>query len=423
MNGLIVNEGMLKTKADLELVNTEVSTIVNDMNTNLDSIVLNWTGKKAKVVLEPIERIKLKNTEILNKITAKADEIGKAYETYLKSSETQIIQSATVVPIVETPSPTSTEQPTPLPTDAPIATPTGTPQPTVAPIATPTISPTGTPQSTVAPTAVPTISPTGTPQPTVAPTLTSNNIKDMDSTGRYSRVINYQGASWNYFTMKDPKWSGWLLDRNSQGLKELSRNGTHPFATINILANSGLIAGNQEDIVVDVLGVSGKQTLVDGKRVGDTTINLTTGSYNVGNGNKYKTILSKAGIPSTDLGSLNSAITEVEKGNIVHCIAQEGSSIAKYGHYLNLVGVEKDKNGSVTGLYVLDSLGRTQSEYDSLSNKNRGDMVHVIQPGLVRIDASKENLDAVRLASFRAIDGGQSQTKTVFSYEDYLNQL
>lgn len=111
MNGLIVNDGMLKIKADIELVNSEVSTTVNDINTNLDSIVSNWQGNRSKKVLEPVERIKLKNNEIINKIKAKADEIGKAYETYLKNSETEIIQGENVTPIISTPTNTSEVNP------------------------------------------------------------------------------------------------------------------------------------------------------------------------------------------------------------------------------------------------------------------------------------------------------------------------
>jgi hypothetical protein len=309
---------------------------------------------------------------------------------------------------------TSTSTPTPTPT--PTVTPTPTPTATLTPTSTPTPTPTPTPTST----------PTPTPNNTFDSINKSNNVYDMDSTGQYSRVISYQGAQWNYFTMKDPKWSDWQFDRNSEGFKKLSRNGTHPFATINVLANSGLVSGNQEDIVLDVLGVSGESLKIDGKNVGDTTLNLTTGSYDIGGGHKYKTILSRVGIDSKPIETFNNAVAEVENGNIVHCISQTDSSIAKYGHYLNIVGVEKDSSNSLTGVYLLDSLGRTQEEYNeiarSVGNSQNLQAVQVIEPGLIRIDASKDSLQDVKLASFRVIEGGKSQTKTVFSYEDYLNR-
>lgn len=82
------------------------------------------------------------------------------------------------------------------------------------------------------------------------------------------------------------------------------------------------------------------------------------------------------------------------------------------------MGYEENNSGQVTGIIVMDSLGRSQAEYDAISNNNG--TIKVIEPGLVRIDASKEGLSKARLSSFRTIDGGQSQTKTVFSYEEYL---
>lgn len=251
MNELKVTGEMLKTKSDLELLNIEIQTTLTSIETNLDNITTNWKGKKATIFLEPVEGIKAFNKEIIEKITAKAEEIGKAYNLYLKNSETEITQSSasTVLPGV-------------------------------------------------------TSSPTVTPIPTPSPSFTTddlrgNNVTDMRTGGNYSRVITYQGAKWDYFNMRDPKWANWQFDRNSQGFKELARNGTHPFATINILTNSGLLAGKQEDIVLDVLGVSGKQTKIDGRTVGDTTLNLTTGPVKMGNGHKYKTILAGANIKST----------------------------------------------------------------------------------------------------------------------------
>ncbi len=397
MNSIVANDEMLTTKEKIDNIHLELTNNMNEINTNFDKVVSNWAGSKSKVILAPVENIKNENKKILEKIKEKSDQIKRAYDTYLKAQDTTIVQSTISSNDTLT---DNSEKIIEKPEDVILGT---------------TLSPADS---------IPTEPKNQdlTPSDDKLNEVRSNYIYNMDSSGNYSRVINYQGASWNYFTMRDPLWSNWQLNRNKTGFKPLAKNGSHPFATINIFANSGLIAGKKEDIVIDVLGVSGIQTKVDGKNVGDGILNLTTGQHNMGGQHKYKTILKSAGIPSSILPTLDNAITELEKGNVIHCLAQEGSSIAKLGHYLTLVGVEKNNNGAVTGLYVLDSIGKSQSEFDSISKKsNSSELVHVIEPGLVRIDASKENLKDVKLASFRSIDGGKSITKTVFSYEDYLN--
>ena len=438
MKKLVVTPEMLQTRDSLNKLYVELNSIFLDVNNNLDNVISNWTGKKAKTTLEPIEDIKKINLQVLEKINKKADEVEKAYQIYAEYSETIIKEESSAVVEEDTstvivPSEDNVEQAEDtstviVPSEDNIEQAEDTS--TVIVPSEDNVEQAEDTSTVIVPSEDNVEKVEDTPAVTVpsgeaierlkVQTVISNNIYDLPNNGEHSRVITYQGAQWNYFNMSDPEWRDWNFDRNSAGFKPLENNGTHPFATINIMVNSGLMAGNKKDVVIDVLGVSGKKLIVDGKTTGDNVINLTTGPAKVGTGNKYKMILNKAGIPSSDLGSLNNAIGELENGNIVHCIAQEGSTMAKYGHYLNLVGVEKDKSGDVTALYVLDSKGRTQAEYESISSKN-SNFIDVIEPGLVRVDASKDSLNNVRLASFRSITGGQSQTKTVFSYEEYIN--
>jgi len=136
---------------------------------------------------------------------------------------------------------------------------------------------------------------------------------------------------------------------------------------------------------------------------------------------KFHTILKDLNIPSTELGSnISNATSALENGKVVHCITQLDSNIAKSGHYLVMVGVEKNNSGKVTGYYLLDGLARNQDEYNDL--RKHGEVIQVIEPGLIRVSNTREALEEAKLASFRSIDGANSQTQTIFSYEEYLSQ-
>lgn len=152
MSNLVVNEEMLKIKNDLNLLNIEIQTNLTSIEMDLDNLANNWKGKKATIFLEPIDGIKTFNKEIVKRITTKEEEIGKAYDIYLRNSETEITQSsASTVLQGVTPSPTVTPSPVSATSSTDAPPPTVTPSPTSAPSSTDAPSTTVTPPPIVQP--------------------------------------------------------------------------------------------------------------------------------------------------------------------------------------------------------------------------------------------------------------------------------
>jgi hypothetical protein len=118
----------------------------------------------------------------LNKsgVTAAVDENGTAVPGVIDSASVVIVDATETPTSTPTGTPTATATPTETPTSTPTATPTHTPTHTPTPTATPTYTPTPGPTST--PTETPTSTPTATPTHTPTPTPTATPTATLTGT-------------------------------------------------------------------------------------------------------------------------------------------------------------------------------------------------------------------------------------------------
>lgn len=393
MNNLsFVKENIITTKKSLVNLKTTLENINNDNNSNLETIKSNWQGKKSKSILLDIDKIIANSTQLLQKMDENIQYIDEVIKTY-DIAENPMVEQTQQNNVTHIEPQKQEDIQTVLETTTPLKQ-----EPSNMNV--------------------------------------SGNIIDIGTTGDYSRVINFQGASWNLFNMRDPDFADIQLNRgNKKGWLPLARNGTHPFAAINVLSNSkDYVNGTKMEVVKDISAGFGTVKLTDTNtnqiqviRNGFTLVNNPSGKTSLGSNRKFHSLIKDAGIETADLGSnINNAINALENGNLVHCISQENSTIAPSGHYMVIVGVEKNKSGESTALYLLDSLGRRQEDYDNMKYQNGqpvpqslSSTIEVIEPGLMRVELTKEGIRGAKLASFRSGEGLESNNKTVFSFEEY----
>lgn len=94
MSKIFVNDEMLSTKSSLDTVHSELTSILKEINTQLDSISNSWTGKKATNVLTTKSEIIENNEKVLKRISTKSEQILAAYNKYAEYEDTDIKEAA-----------------------------------------------------------------------------------------------------------------------------------------------------------------------------------------------------------------------------------------------------------------------------------------------------------------------------------------
>lgn len=111
MSKIFVNDEMLSTKGSIDTVHFELTSILKEINTQLDLISNSWTGKKSTEVLKGKEEIKTQNDKLLERIKIKSKQILDAYNKYVEYEDTDIKETVAVDSSEIKPEDTSIKEP------------------------------------------------------------------------------------------------------------------------------------------------------------------------------------------------------------------------------------------------------------------------------------------------------------------------